>query len=373
MKQLSIGMCVGALSLAIVGVAGANGPPKGHGVFVMTNAAEKNEVIAYERNSDGTLQYAKRYKTEGRGSGGLVDPLASQGSLTLSSDAAWLFAVNAGSGTVSAFAVDGSQLYFSDRIESGGSEPNAVAQHGHLVYVLNTAGSSSVVGFNFEAGHFYKIPDSIRYLSGTAVGSGSIAFSADGKYLAVTEKATPAIDIFKVESDGTLSEVVTDKNVGPGTFSALFAPNGALIVTETGVAGATNGSAISSYAIQSDSSLKAISASVPTLGAATCWATIVDGKWVYASNSATSTLSGYAIGATGSLTPLGSTVLAGNPAGSVNLDVVATPDGKYLYTLNSAGGSIGVFAVNARNGDLTSLGTQGNLPKSAGLNGIAAN
>ena len=76
-----------------------------------------------------------------------MDPLASQGSLTLSKDRSWLFAINAGSGTVSAFRVEGSRLFLTDRISTEGSEPNSVTQHGNLVYVLNTAGSSSVVGF----------------------------------------------------------------------------------------------------------------------------------------------------------------------------------------------------------------------------------
>ena len=74
-------------------------------VFVMTNNVDKNEVIAYRRASDGTLQEGARFDTGGRGSGGNNDPLESQGSLTLSQDHSLLFAVNAGSGSVSVFSV----------------------------------------------------------------------------------------------------------------------------------------------------------------------------------------------------------------------------------------------------------------------------
>src|SRR6202000_919241 len=105
-----------------------------------------------------------------------------------------------------------------------------------LVYVLNAAGASSVVGFWFNGGRLTRIPNSIRYLSGTAVGPGSVAFSPDGHWLIVTEKATPSIDAFKVLADGPLSEAVVNKQVGPGTFSAPFAPNGTVIVAETGAA-----------------------------------------------------------------------------------------------------------------------------------------
>src|SRR6202021_3539269 len=70
-------------------------------VFVMTNNVDKNEVIAYRRASDGTLQEGARFATGGRGSSGNNDPLESQGSLTLSQDHSLLFAVNAASGSAS--------------------------------------------------------------------------------------------------------------------------------------------------------------------------------------------------------------------------------------------------------------------------------
>ena len=55
-------------------------------VFVMTNSATSNEIIAFKRDSNGSLQPGKRFRTGGRGSGGVTDPLGSQGSLTLSQD-----------------------------------------------------------------------------------------------------------------------------------------------------------------------------------------------------------------------------------------------------------------------------------------------
>ena len=49
-------------------------------VFIMTNDAKKNQVIAYERAANGTLSEPVYYDTNGRGSGGTTDPLESQGS-----------------------------------------------------------------------------------------------------------------------------------------------------------------------------------------------------------------------------------------------------------------------------------------------------
>src|SRR5262249_22568567 len=55
-------------------------------VFAMTNAADRNQIIAYKRSADGSLAEGHGFPTGGRGSGGTTDPLGSQGSLTLTQD-----------------------------------------------------------------------------------------------------------------------------------------------------------------------------------------------------------------------------------------------------------------------------------------------
>jgi 6-phosphogluconolactonase len=344
-----------------------------HAVFVMTNNADANQVVAFQRDPNGRLENSRAYATGGRGSGGTVDPLASQGSLTLSADGAWLFAANAGSGSLSVFRLNGAQLELTDRVATEGSEPNSVAQSGSLVYVLNTAGSSGVVGFHFNDGKLVRIPNSLRFLSTNAVASGSVAFSPDGQFLIVTEKATNDLDVFKVQSDGSLSQATITASVGPGAFSARFVQKDVALVSETGP-GAPNLSAISSYSVQSNGALTPISSSIPTLGSANCWNVVTpDGRFVYVSNAGSGSVSGFAIGNTGALTPLPGTVLALNPSGSSNIDVAISSDGKFLYTLNAGTGTVGMFAIQPANGTLTDLGTAGDLPAAAGLNGIAAN
>ena len=341
-------------------------------VFVMTNDADANEVIAFDRTPYGTLQGSRRYSTGGRGSGGKVDPLGSQGSLTLSDDGSMLFAANAGSGTVSTFRVLGSRLLLTDRVNSGGSEPNAVAQHGKLVYVLNTAGSSSVVGFRVANGQLTRIADSQRFLSGNFVESASLAFTPDGKFLVVTERATNNIDVFNVLADGRLSPITVNPSAGPGAFSVAIAPNGAVLVSETGAGGPAS-SAISSYNIAADGKLLPVSVSLPTLGAANCWNVVTpDGRFVYTSNAGTSSIAGFEVGAHGELRAIGSTIVGVNPQGSANLDITISADGHFLYSLNAATGAVGMFAI-AHDGSLVNLGVRGGLPAAAGLNGIAAN
>lgn len=168
-------------------------------VFVMTNSAKRNEVIAYRQSRDGHFYAAHPYATAGRGSGGLIDPLQSQGSLVLSTDHQFLFAANAGSGTVSVFRVLSSSLSLVDRVASGGSEPLAVAQSGNLVYVLNAAGSGSIVAFRLDrGGHLREIKNSTTYLTASNSGGSSLSISPNGAYLSVTERLPNHIDTFHI-------------------------------------------------------------------------------------------------------------------------------------------------------------------------------
>ena len=342
-------------------------------VFVMTNSASKNEIIAYNRNASGSLQESTTFLTGGRGSGGVTDPLGSQGSLTLSQDRSLLFAVNSGSGEISVFQVQGSTLTLVDKAPSGGSAPVAVAQFGSLVYVVNEGAASSVVGFHLNANRkLRQIVGSTTFLSTANSGPASLSFSPDGQFLLVTEKLTNSIDAFHVQINGTLAPIKVNPSAGPGVFAVLFAPNGTALAVETGPAGGSNASAISSYSVLANASLSPISTSVPTLASATCWEAVTpDGSFVYTSNAGSSTISGFAIGATGALTPLAGTVVGTNPAGSTNLDLAISSDIKFLYTLNSGTGTVSIFAIN-QDGTLTNLGDADGLSADAGFNGIAS-
>jgi len=157
-----------------------------------------------------------------------------------------------------------------------------------------------------------------------------------------------------------------------GVFSTLFAPNGTALVSETGPSGAINGSAITSYRVQPDGTLTPVTSSAPTLGAANCWnAFTPDGRFVYTSNAGSATISGFSIGANGTLTPLSGIVVGANPSGATNLDITVSSDGKFLYTLNSGNGTIGIFAIQ-KDGQLTSFGPASGVSAAAGFNGIAA-
>jgi 6-phosphogluconolactonase len=342
-------------------------------VYAMTNDATNNEVFAFALGHDGTFHSTGSFATGGRGSGGITDPLESQGSLTISQDHSLLFAVNAGSGTVSSLRIERDRLVLVDQQPTDGAEPVSVAQHGHFVYVLNQGGVGGIAVFSVDDdGHLKKVPSSTTLLSATSLGGSSIAVSPDGQLLAVVERLTDNIDIFHILPNGTLSAITTTADPNPGGFSAIFSRGGELLVSETGPSGVADGSTISSFTVSSNATITPISSAVPTEGAANCWLAITpNGKFVYTSNSGSDTISGFNVAQNGTLTPIGGGVVAANPAGSHNVDIAVSADGNFVYTQNSNTGTIRVWSINL-DGTLKEVDSISGLSGMSGTNGLAA-
>src|ERR1700722_14787403 len=266
---LTIALSVGAITstmYAAENVAGSSST-----VFVMTNDTVKNEVLVYKRQRDGSFASRGSFATGGRGSGGTTDPLQSQGSLTLSGNHNLLFAINAGSGTISSFHLLGGLPILADQEPTGGAFPVAVAERNGTVYVLNAGGNGAIVAFRADGlGRLQQIPNATATLTATNSGGSSITVSPNGKMLVVIEKTPSNIDTFPIQPDGTLGSVVVNHSVTPGVFSTSFTPNGQLIVSEDQPDG-TDVSSISSYTINANGTITAISQSLHTLGDGNCW------------------------------------------------------------------------------------------------------
>ncbi|HUI72323.1 MAG TPA: beta-propeller fold lactonase family protein, partial [Spirochaetia bacterium] len=109
-------------------------------VYTLLNSATENMIAIFARAEDGTLTPAGTVPTGGKGTG---SGLGSQGAVVLSDDGAWLYAVNAGSNTISMFRVDRG-LTLASTFPSGGIQPISLALHDHLLYVLNAGGSGNI-------------------------------------------------------------------------------------------------------------------------------------------------------------------------------------------------------------------------------------
>jgi 6-phosphogluconolactonase (cycloisomerase 2 family) len=328
-------------------------------VFTLSNDPSGNAVVAFARAADGTLTPAGQTPAGGLGSG---DGLGSQGALVLSGDGRWLVAVNAGSDTVSAFAVKGTRLRLTDTESSGGDRPISVTIRGGLLYVLND-GSDTVSGLRISsAGALKPIPGSTAGLSGAGIDPAQVQFTPDGRSLVVTEKNTNQIDVFPVRSDGRLGAPIVQGSVGQTPFGFAFDPAGHLIVSEA-FGGAAGASTVSSYAVAPDGTLSVISPAVPDGQSAACWVVVTsDGRFAYTTNTGSNSISGYSIGADGSLT-----LFAGAPFATGAGPIDAAVAGGFLYALNAGSDDVSAFAIGD-DGSLAAIaGASGLPPASVGL------
>ena len=324
-------------------------------VYTQSNAAAGNAVLAFRRAADGSLTAAGSYRTGGNGLG---RGLGSQGAVALSQNGRWLFAVNAGSNSVSSFRVDHRGLALADVVDSGGVRPVSLTVHGNVLYVLNQ-GSDGIAGFWIgNRGELEPIPHSARPLSAPNANGAEIAFSPDGDVLVVTLRALSVIDTFPVEDD-VARPALPSPAAGQGPFGFDFDRRGRIFVTEAA------STTVSSYQVSEDDGARAISAAVPAGGNAPCWLVVTrNGRYAFETNAASGTVSRFAIAHDGSITFLGTAPALG--AGVT--DEALSGGSRYLYALMGGSGAIDAFAVG-QDGSLTPI-AGAVLP--AGAAGLAA-
>jgi 6-phosphogluconolactonase len=332
-------------------------------VYTLTNAAGGNAVVAFHRAENGALTPLGSFATGGNGIGGTLDPLTSQYAVVVNATHDALFAVDAGSGDITSFRVapDGALTRVS-RVSSGGTLPNSIAVHGNLVYALNS-GDNTVSGFRVGGGaQLIALPHSTRTLAPGANGAAAIRFTPDGRRLIVAERVSNRLEVFAVRENGRLGDPVVSPGNGSASFGFDITAFNQPIVSET------QGS-VTSYALASNGTLSPITASISTGGNAPCWVTITaDGRFAYATNSASGTLAGYAVDAAGHLTSLTPNGQSGAGAVPLDLDHVGN---RFIYTLEAGTGTIGTFSINA-DGTLASHADVAAGAPASGMQGLAA-
>jgi len=331
-------------------------------VYVQTNDADANEVVAYRRASDGSLTQAGTFATGGRGTG--ERHLPSQSSLAVADG--YLLAANAGSDDVSLFAAEGDGLRLADTVASGGSRPTSVAVRGGLVYVLNN-GSATIDGFRITSGKLEPIADSKRPLSNDGADGAQIAFSPDGATLVVTERGTNSLSAYAVDERGYAEGPATIPSAGQTPYGFDFTASGALVVTEA-FGGDIGRAAASSYAVGRPGEVKHVSGSVANTRSEVCWAAVTnDGRFVYVTNFGDGTISSYRIGEDGSI-ELAEAVAAETRLGEPGVrDEALSADGRFLYALDADAQKVHGWTVGA-DGRLAEIGAVDGLPETvAGL------
>ena len=278
-------------------------------VYLMTNQSN-NAILAFERAPNGSLTRVGRFLTEGRGNPvaqGIdppADPLASQGSLVLSDDGRFLFAVNAGSNEVSVLAVLPERLQLIETIGSGGVRPISLTARGGYLYVLNEGGTApNIVGFRIgNNGDLTRLANSLRPLpSGVMADPGHISFNPTGRTLVLTEKATDQIVTYRVRLDGRTEQPIVTPSNAATPFGIAFDGLGHMFIAEA--AGEVSGEAsVSSYSFLPGGVLDTISESVPDLQTLAGRVVVSNDKqYVFVSNRKNSKLSTYQLAEDGSI------------------------------------------------------------------------
>jgi 6-phosphogluconolactonase len=332
-------------------------------VYTETNNTSHNTVLVFDRFANGQLKFHHAYATGGKGG---TEPehgctaqcpfVDAQGEVILGPGGHYLFAVNAGSNTISSFRViPGGGLKLVDQKSSGGGHPVSVTAHGSLLYALNTR-SLDISGLRVSStGKLTPIKGSTQKLSKggvtTDVPPKQIQFDNSGTVLAVTLLAVPVIDTFKVDAAGVAGKAIVNKTAKPLPFAFSVDNHNRLDVVEVVNADLppaadafTPASVVTSYSLNtSTGKLKAIS-SAADHGFAGCWTAITkNGHHEYVVNTG----GGAPTGATVSVMNISSgghvSLAQVSPPGApgplpngqelARIDDVLTGDNKYLYVL----------------------------------------
>ena len=363
-RALAVATLAGVALAAAPLSATADAAPPGRGtVYVLSNQPAGNAVLRFERQRDGSLVQAGSYPTGGTGTGG---GLGSQGAVTLDDHGRYLYAVNAGNGPCprSEWAATGSSLSTSS--PSGGTMPTSVTVRRDLVYVLNAGDPGSISGFTVHDGDLEPITGSTVPLSASGTAPAQVSFTPDGDRLIVAERSTQRFSVYTVGRDGLAAGPTTIASAGMTPFGFDFDNRHHLVVSEA-AGGALDASTVSSYDLRRDA-FDVVSPAVPTTETAACWIAITpNGRFAYAGNAASMSITGYTIGSHGELTILTPDGKTASATASVT-DLATTADGRFIYA-RMGNGTVGAWSIN-HTGTLASVGTFPGLP--AGAAGIAA-
>lgn len=340
-------------------------------LYTMNNATTGNEVLVYDRLSDGSLSKITNAPTNGTGTGG---GLGNQGALNFSKDGFFLFAVNAGSNSISSFRLTSNGLELVNTVSSGGTTPVSVTEDRGRLFVLNSGDASkpgNILGFrvNYD-GRLSPMFYTKRLLSSNSASTGAaqINFSDDGRQLIVTEKATNLILTYRLNAYNVPSKPVRNTSSGITPFGFAVGKRDQVFVSNA-EGGAANISTLSSYRLLPQGKLRDISPEVATGETAACWVALTpDGRYAYTTNTASGTVSSFQIELDGKATVIeGKAGVTGNATGPI--DMVVSPESRFLYTLNAGNETISTFEVGL-DGTLTLVTNLENLPD--GANGLIA-
>ena len=159
--------------------------------------------------------------------------------------------------------------------------------------------------------------------------------------------------------------------LGMTPFGFAFVPGNEIMVVSEAFGGTSGAGAASSYMVAPPSTLTPISMSVPDHNTAPCWVVITrNGSFAFTSNTASATISAYAIDEMGNLTlttPNGVSAQTGQSP----TDLALGPRDTYLFVLNLKSRTIGAYAIGSGGALTTVRGAHGLPPHAMGLAAVS--
>jgi 6-phosphogluconolactonase (cycloisomerase 2 family) len=374
-------------------------------VYTQTNDPAANSVVVFNRYANGTLKKRQAVSTGGKGStqsvgcGPGCPILDSQNAVVVSKNGKFVFAVNAGSNTVTSFRETTSGLKQVSQVSSGGTTPESLALNGAVLYVLNVATANAngttgnIYGLRISADGHLSALGSSQPLANAAPPDRSadpraIDIDPTGKVIVVTElvggllKGGPpgAIDTFVVGSDGKAGPAVAHPSSDVFPFGFAFDNKGHLIVSNLhNPMDPTAIGSVSTYNVTAAGDVTPIDTKSSS-GILPCWVAVTnDGRYTYVVNTGAghpAPVNGFGLSASGALSPL-SPATDSQPGEFARTDEAFSRDSKFLYVLSPQVGPgnpshIDEYRVGA-NGSLTLIGsTPAGANLGIGATGLAA-
>jgi 6-phosphogluconolactonase len=371
---------IAVLAIAVGGVFTATASAHrfdvvGH-LYVNDNTASGNTIAGFDRHADGTLTplSGSPFAAGGAGTGAGI---GSQGALQVSDNGRYLLAVDAGSNEISLLRIrrDGG-LVLREVVPSGGTEPVSIAVNDDLVYVANAGkGASNYTGFRLReggalvplAGSTVPLPDGSQ--------PGDVLFNPTGSNLVGARVGTSLIDSFSVGRNGRLTPAAGSPSLaqGPGPFGSEFRPTNPVQLFVSNAHGGAGNGTVSAFTVSRDGTLTSIGSSpFADLQTAPCWVEIShDGRYLFAVNTGSSSISTYAITPRGALDLLESAPLNGGSALGAE-DARLAPDGRSLWVVDTKADEVSGLSV--RGGKRVEFpGSPTVLPAGAAPFGIVVN
>src|ERR1700690_4423049 len=265
---------------------------------------------------------------------------------TSSSNASHVVYVAGGLTAVTAYRIDDKTGSISNLVSApyvAGNSPSSAVLHpsGKFLFVANAADSTiSLFTINASSGSLTEV---LPRTNTAGLSPGFMTMDSGGTYLFVADPVGDAVESFQIGAAG---------GVAPVSSISLGASPGALVLVSSGLL---------FVPLPNFSDIAVLSENAGVLQSVGLYpvATGVGGvagdpgtKFLYATNPAANTVSGFAIQAGGALTAVPGLT---SGTGTTPLAALVDTTGKFLYVINTGNGTVSQFTIDGTTGALTAF------------------